>query len=66
MLCDVPVSIDHLALAAADAEASARWFAEILGLAAPLPDDLPVNGRHEGEDVAFAPPALELVLRPQR
>src|ERR687885_2314123 len=38
MLCDVPVSIDHLALPAADAEASARWFAEILGLAAPLPD----------------------------
>ena len=29
-------------------------------LAAPLPDDVPVNGRHEGEDVVFAPPALEL------
>ena len=38
MLCDVPLSIDHLALPAADAEASARWFAEIPGLAAPLPD----------------------------
>jgi catechol 2,3-dioxygenase-like lactoylglutathione lyase family enzyme len=38
MLCEVPVSIDHLALPAADAQASARWFAEILGLAAPLPD----------------------------
>ena len=38
MLWDMPVSIDHLALPAADAEASARWFAEILGLAAPLPD----------------------------
>jgi catechol 2,3-dioxygenase-like lactoylglutathione lyase family enzyme len=38
MLCDMPVSIDHLALPAADAEASARWFAEILGLQAPLPD----------------------------
>ena len=37
-MCDVAVSIDHLALPAADAEASARWFAEILGLAAPLPD----------------------------
>jgi catechol 2,3-dioxygenase-like lactoylglutathione lyase family enzyme len=38
MLCDVTVSIDHLALPAADAETSARWFAEILGLATPLPD----------------------------
>ena len=38
MLCNVPVSIDHLALPAADAETSARWFAEILGLAAPQPD----------------------------
>jgi len=38
MLCAVPASIDHLALPAADAEASARWFAEILGLAATLPD----------------------------
>jgi hypothetical protein len=38
MVYDVPVFIDHLALPAADAEASATWFAEILGLAAPLPD----------------------------
>jgi hypothetical protein len=34
----MPVSIDHLALPAADAEAAARWFAEIVGLAAPEPD----------------------------
>ena len=37
MSCSVPVSIDHLVLPA-DTEASARWFAEILGLAAMLPD----------------------------
>ena len=32
------VAIDHLALPATNAEASAQWFAEILGLQAPLPD----------------------------
>jgi hypothetical protein len=37
MSCSVPVSIDHLVLPA-DTEASARWLAEILGLAATLPD----------------------------
>jgi catechol 2,3-dioxygenase-like lactoylglutathione lyase family enzyme len=32
------VTIDHLGLPAADAEASAQWFAEILGLQPPVPD----------------------------
>ena len=32
------VTIDHLGLPASDPEASARWFAELLGLPAPVPD----------------------------
>jgi len=32
----VSVAIDHLALPATNAEASARWFAEILGLPPPV------------------------------
>jgi catechol 2,3-dioxygenase-like lactoylglutathione lyase family enzyme len=34
----VTVSIDHLALPAHNAQASAAWFADILGLPAPVPD----------------------------
>lgn len=32
------VAIDHLALPATNAEASARWFADILGLPPPVPE----------------------------
>jgi catechol 2,3-dioxygenase-like lactoylglutathione lyase family enzyme len=34
----VSVTIDHLGLPARNAEASAQWFAEILGLKPPVPD----------------------------
>jgi catechol 2,3-dioxygenase-like lactoylglutathione lyase family enzyme len=34
----VSVVIDHLGLPATNAEASAQWFAEILGLKPPVPD----------------------------
>jgi len=34
----VSIKIDHLGLPATDAEASARWLAEILGLEPPVPD----------------------------
>jgi catechol 2,3-dioxygenase-like lactoylglutathione lyase family enzyme len=34
----VSVSIDHLGLAARDAESAARWLAEILGVGAPVAD----------------------------
>jgi catechol 2,3-dioxygenase-like lactoylglutathione lyase family enzyme len=34
----VNVRIDHLGLPASDAADAARWFAEILGLEAPVPD----------------------------
>jgi catechol 2,3-dioxygenase-like lactoylglutathione lyase family enzyme len=33
----VPVRLDHTIVAAADAEASARWFSELFGLAPPAP-----------------------------
>lgn len=38
MLSRMHVVIDHLGLPAADAESAARWFGDILGLAAPVPD----------------------------
>jgi catechol 2,3-dioxygenase-like lactoylglutathione lyase family enzyme len=38
ILDDVTVVIDHLGLPATNAEASAQWFAEILGLRPPVPD----------------------------
>jgi catechol 2,3-dioxygenase-like lactoylglutathione lyase family enzyme len=34
----VSLVIDHLALPASSAEAAAQWFADILGLQAPVPD----------------------------
>jgi len=53
-------SIDHLALAARDARASAQLLADVLGVAAPAPDgpdgDM-YNVHLDGADVLFAEPA---------
>lgn len=63
----MPVQLDHTIVAGRDAEASARWFAEMFGIDPPQHRPGQINHRDGGRGVYFLNPDghfLEILTRP--